>query len=97
MTQTTHRPWSRQEAAKVITASKAERARSPASQEWVDARNGRVDARIGIAKQCTAQTAGRTPNQPKARPSAEAAGGSAASFQIGPASTFPACVKGLVD
>ncbi len=73
----------------MITASKAERARSPASQEWVAAKNGRVEARIGIARQCTAHTAGRTPNQLEARPSAEAGGGSIASFQMGPASTFP--------
>ncbi len=76
----------------MTVASTAERARSPASQEWVAAKNGRVEARIGIARQCTAQTAGRTPNQPEARPSAEATGGST-SFQIGLASTFQTRVR----
>ncbi len=78
-------------------ASKAERATSPASQECVAAKNGRVEARIGIARQCTAQTAGRIPDQTAARLSPEAAGGSATSFQIGPASKFLTCVRERLD
>ena len=74
-------------------ASNAEVASSQASQECVAAKKGRVEARTGIARQCTAQIAGRTPDQPPTRPSAEAPGGSTPSFQIVPASTVLACIR----
>lgn len=78
----------------MTVASKPERARSHTSQAWVAAKNGRVEARIGIPRQCTAQTAGRIPDQLEARRSAEADGDATTSFKIVPDSTFLACIRG---
>jgi len=61
--QTTHRPGSRQEVPRATVANTPERARSQASHACVAAKNGRVEARMGITRQCTAQIAGRTPDQ----------------------------------
>ncbi len=87
-TQTTHRPCSRHEVASVTPANKAEIARNHTSQEWVAAKKGRVEARIGIIRQWTAQIAGRMPAQPSATPSSGGVVDSTPSFQIVPASTF---------
>ncbi len=77
----------------MTVASRPERATSHTYQACVAAKNGRVDARIGIARQCTAQMAGMAPNQPEARPSAVALGRPSTSFKIVPDSTLPTCMR----
>ena len=72
----------------MAVASRAETPRSHASHAWVAAKNGSVEARIGIARQCTAQIAGSTPDQPETAPPAGTAGESLLFFQIVPASTL---------
>jgi hypothetical protein len=91
--QTDHRPWSLQEVPSVRATSRAERATSHASQACVAAKNGRVEARIGIARQCTAQIAGRAPNQTELRPWPEVADASPTPFQIVLDSTSPTCKR----
>jgi hypothetical protein len=72
----------------VAVAIRAETPRSHASHAWVAAKNGSVEARSGIARQCTAQIAGSRPDQPEVGLPAEAPGGSLRFFQIVPASTL---------
>ncbi len=90
--QTSQRPCRRHEVASVTPASKPEIARNHTSQEWVAAKKGRVEARIGIIRQWIAQMAGRMPDQPSATPSSGVVVDSTPSFQIVPASTFVTCV-----
>ena len=77
----------------MTAASRPEKATSHASQACVAAKNGRVDARIGIARQCTAQMAGRAPNHPEARPPEGAVLALSTSLQIVPDSTLSTCMR----